>query len=213
MKVAVIACKIMKNEIEKIVKDDSSVEIVEFLDFGLHVYSEELLNTLIQKINSLKGKVDAVFLGYGYCQVLSGIENKVELPVILPQANDCLAILLTPRGYARQKVKEAGTWFMSSGWCERGLEDTVIKELRLDTVRDRGLDPLDIAKMLFQNYTRVLYVDTSVGDRKTNEEKAKEFARTFNLKYEAVEGTLSFLSEEYNKVKTIWTQKRDLKPQ
>ena len=203
MKIGVIACKIMEEEIKSLIKDDHEVKKIEFLDFGLHVNSDDLLSAVIDKINSMKNSVDCIFLGYGYCQVLEGIEDKVDIPVFMPDAPDCIGVFLTPKGYAEQKSKEAGTWFMTHGWCERGYEDTVIKELRLDTVKDThpGIEPMDIAKMLFKNYTKVLYIDTSTGTQDIDHLRSKEFADAFDLKVDSIEGTTDYLKNAYERMK------------
>jgi hypothetical protein len=37
-----------------------------------------------------------IFLAYGYCQSLQGIEDELDLPFVLPQLDDCIQILMTP---------------------------------------------------------------------------------------------------------------------
>jgi hypothetical protein len=85
-----------------------------------------------------------VFLGYGYCQSLKGFDEEFDFPVILPQVDDCIALLLTPERYAEEIKKEVGTWFMTPGWAEVGAE-MVIKELHLAgrsiTARNRSTWP------------------------------------------------------------------------
>ena len=87
-------------------------------------------DTILDRINEMKERVDVIFLGYGYCHSLKGIEEEVDIPVFLPQYDDCIAMLLGPERYAAEVKKEAGTWFMTPGWAEISAE-MVIKELRL----------------------------------------------------------------------------------
>jgi hypothetical protein len=112
--------------------------------------------TIRDEVNKLKERVDVVFLGYGYCQSLKGFDEEFDFPVILPQVDDCITLLLTPERYAEEIKKEVGTWFMTPGWAEVGA-DMVIKELHLDRAERYGKKPLDMARRLFTHYKRGLY--------------------------------------------------------
>lgn len=202
MRLGVICCEIMKPELEKVIAEDPSIEIehLEYLNFGLHVYPQDLRKTVTEKVASLKGQVDAVFLGYGFCQSLEGIEELFDVPVILPQVEDCIALLLGPRNYANQRAKCAGTWFMTPGWCEQGV-NAVIRELRLDTVRNLNKSPMDMCKRLFKSYKRALVIETGAGDPALHEQQAEDFAGNFDLKVEKVPGTTELLQENLAKAR------------
>jgi hypothetical protein len=101
-----------------------------------------------EQLLSIKDKVDVIFLGYGYCQSLKGIEDEFDIPIVMPQLDDCIQILMTPQKYTEEIRKEVGTWFMTPGWAEAGPE-LVIKELKADRVTKYGKDPLEIAKKAF----------------------------------------------------------------
>ena len=109
MKIGVIACDMIKLELEKVLSDHPEVTEIVWLESALHVYPEKMKAAIIDRINEMKERVDVIFLGYGYCQSLKGIEAEVDIPVILPQYDDCLAMLLTPERYAEEKKKECGT--------------------------------------------------------------------------------------------------------
>lgn len=128
-------------------------------------------------------RVDAVFLGYGFCSSLKGIEQEFPFPVVLPQVDDCLSLLLGPERYAEEVRREVGTWFMSPGWAEVGVE-MVIKNNHLERVRKYGKDPIEMAKRLFTHYRRGLYIDTGVGDLEVLLARAAEFCAIFNLSLE-----------------------------
>lgn len=140
MKIGVVACNIMQRELEKLLADMPGVEEIVWLDGALHVHPEKMKETIREEVNKFKGRVDVVFLGYGYCQSLKGLDQEFDFPVILPQVDDCIALLLTPERYAEEIRKEVGTWFMTPGWAEVGAE-MVIKELRLDRAARYGKDP------------------------------------------------------------------------
>jgi hypothetical protein len=193
MKIGVVACNIMQRELEKLLADMPEIEEVVWLDGALHVHPEKMKETIREEVNKLKGRVDLVFLGYGYCQSLKGLDQEFDFPVILPQVDDCIALLLTPERYADEIKKEVGTWFMTPGWAEIGAE-MVIKELRLDRAAKYGKDPLDMARRLFTHYKRGLYISTGVGEEEHSLSKAREFCSDFNLSLECTSAEPTLLA-------------------
>ena len=123
-------------------------------------------------------------------------------PVVMPQMEDCIQILLTPQKYASEIRKEVGTWFITPGWAEAGAE-MVIKETHADRVVKYGKDPLEIAKRLFVHYKRGLFIDTGIGDDEYFIEKANEFCKIFNLTLDRTEGTVTIPEEALETAKKI----------
>ena len=207
MRIGVIACGIMKLELDKLLKKMPVMAEIIYLEVGLHCYPEKLKAAIKEKIVSIKDKVDVIFLGYGHCQSLKGIEDEFEIPIVMPQMEGCIQILITPQKYASAIREEAGTWFMTPGWVEAGAE-MVIKELRADRVTKYGKDPLEIARRLFVHYKRGLFIDTGVGKDEHFKGKAAEFCKTFNLKLEETTGTLSVLEQHLKKAQELAVEKR-----
>jgi len=194
VRIGVVACSIMKGELDPLLKKMPQVAEVIYLEVALHCYPQKMKETVKEKIDLIRDKVDAIFLGYGFCQSLKGIENEFDIPVVLPQLDGCIPILLTPRKYASEIHKEVGTWFMTPGWAEAGAE-MVIKETRSDRIVKYGKDPLSMAKRLFAHYKRGLFIDTRVGEREHFIDKAQEFCNVFNLRLDTTEGTSQILEQ------------------
>jgi hypothetical protein len=195
----------MRQELEKIVSGDPDVTEIIYLDAAIHVNPLKMKEAIKEQIEALKGKVDLVFLGYGFCQSLKGIEDEVDIPVILPQVDDCIALLLTPERYEAEKKKELGTWFMTPGWAEVGVE-MVIKELRLERVIKLGKDPLEMARRLFTHYRRGLYIDTGVGEEDANLTNAVDFCDKLNLRLEKCSAEPYLLEEWFARCKQMGKQ-------
>jgi hypothetical protein len=202
MKIGVIACDIMKRELGKLLADRPEVTKVIFLEVALHVHPEKMKEAIKEQIDSIKDEVDVVFLGYGFCQSLRGIENEVGVPVVMPQLDDCIAILFTPERYAAEKKKEVGTWFMTPGWADIGA-DMVIKELHLDRAKKYGKDPLEMAKRLFTHYRRGIFIDTDVGENEYFVAKAEAFCKDFNLTLERTASQSRILEDVFEKCKKV----------
>jgi hypothetical protein len=183
MRIGVVACDIMKRELDREIERFPEVTRVIYLESALHVRPEAMKQAVMKQIEEIKADVDVVFLGYGFCQSLKGIDKEFDIPVVFPQVDDCISILLTPERRAEEIQKEAGTWFMTPGWAEAG-EEMVFKELQIDRLKQLGIDPLEIAKELFTAYRRGLFIDTGVGDNDYFAGKAKKFCSYFDLSLE-----------------------------
>lgn len=201
-RIGVIACEMIRRELELVLPKFPEITEVVWLQSSLHVDPRELKEKALDQINEMKDRVDVIFLGYAYCQSLKGIEAEVDIPVILPPYEDCLAMLLTPERYAEEKQKEIGTFFMTPGLAEGGTE-MVIRDLHLDRARKHGKDPMDLARMLFTNYRRGLYIDTGVGQNEYFREKAADFCRDFNLVLDETTADTRVVEKELIKCRRI----------
>ncbi|MDR2866741.1 MAG: DUF1638 domain-containing protein [Methanomassiliicoccaceae archaeon] len=201
MRIGLVACDIFEPEFELLTKDDPDFVHKDYVEFALHAYPDDMRTELKKKVNALKGKVDAVLLGYGICQSLGGFAASVDVPTVMFEGDDCICVFLGPKEYAREKKICPGTWFSSPGWAREGMEG-LIKEMHLDSVE--GMDPMIFADMLFESYERSLYIDT--GARSTECDylaRSKEFADKLRLRHEERTCDLSALENLIKKVKKL----------
>ena len=207
MKIGIVACEIMKMELENLLPSFPEVTGVIYLEPGLHANPDKLRAAILAQMRAIEPCVDVIFLAYGFCRSLEGIESELSVAVVMPQMDDCIQILMTPQQYAVEIRKEVGTWFMSPGWAEVGVE-MVIRELHLDRATRYGKDPIALAKRLFTHYRRVLCIDTGVGDPERFRKQARNFCDLFQLTMEKVEGTSCILQEHLDKAREIARQRR-----
>lgn len=208
MRIAVIACDMIKREVARLIENDPDITEVIYLEAALHIHPEKMRDAIVEQINALEGRADAVFLGYGYCQSLKDIEQLVRVPTVLPPYDDCIMFMLTPERYATEIEREVGTWFMSPGWAEVGAH-MVIKELKLDRALKYGRDPMEMAKRLFTHYKRGLFFNTGLPDEELGpyREKAQQFCTDFNLDFEETSVPESpILREELDRCKRLAAQ-------
>jgi len=202
LRIGIVACEILKREIELMTKEDPEIVHREYLEFALHIDSAFLKATVKDKVNSLKGKVDAVFLGYAICQSLRDVTKEVEVPTAMLESDDCIGTFITPAEYEREKRKCTGTWFSSPGWAELGVEGAV-KELHLDSMKDQGYDPMYFLKMLFEGYSRCLYIHTGVENEEQYRTKSEGFAKSLNLRHECRSCDLRVLEKALAQAKEL----------
>ncbi|MDD1756969.1 MAG: DUF1638 domain-containing protein [Methanomassiliicoccales archaeon] len=209
-RIGVVACETFKQEIEHLLQgQDGDVAYKEYLEFGLHEYPEELKRAVVDKVNSLKGRVDAVFLGYGICQSLKGITSRMEVPTVMLDADDCIGALITSDEYERERKKCAGTWYATPFFCEKGeawFEKKLIHDLgeeQARTLEEQGYDNMWFLRQLFNGYSRALFIDTKVGEREYFESLSRKFADKLNLRHESRDGTLEVLEEGLRKTRAL----------
>jgi len=205
--IGVVACDIMKRELGLLLDRFPQVSEVIYLEVALHCYPRKMKEMIKEQIAAVKDKVDAIFLGYGYCQSLKGIEDEFDIPIVMPQMDDCIQILMTPRKYASEIRREVGTWFMTPGWAEQGAE-MVIRETHSDRVVKYGKDPLQMAKRLFIHYRRGLFVNTHAGDTEHFMNRAREFCEIFDLDLDTTEGSLEVLKMHLEKTLEVALRKK-----
>ena len=209
-RIGVVACETFKREIEHLLEGhDDDVAYKEYLEFGLHEYPEELKRSVVEKVNSLKGKVDAVFLGYGICQSLKDITSKMKVPTVMLEVDDCVGALITSEEYEKERKKCAGTWYATPFFCEKGeswFDKKLLKELGEEQVKaleEQGYDTMWFLNQLFNGYSRALFIDTKVGDREYFEALSRKFAAKLNLKHESRDGTLEVLREGLRRTRAL----------
>jgi len=202
MRLGIVACEALKGEIEVLTRGDPDVVCREYLDFGLHAHPENMKKTIIDKVNSLEGKVDAVFLGYGFCQSLTGITKQFKVPTVMLETDDCISILLSPSAYERERKKCAGTLYNTPFFSEAGMA-RIIKDMHLDAPKYQKYGEMWFIKKMFGGYSRCLYVDTGIGDREKHEALSMAIADELNLKHETTEGTVYILREGLERAKAL----------
>ena len=205
MRIGIIACDSFKEEINYLTEGDPDIIFKEYLQFGLHEHPDELKRTVIDHVNALQGKEDAVFLGYGWCQSLKGITSQLAVPTVMIEADDCVCALLTPEGYAEERHKCAGTYYATPYFSKDfGLDRFYNKfcdQLGEELLNELGFDWF--MQKMFDGYSRCLYINTGIEDRSTCEENAKKFASYFGWNYETRHGTLKMIEDALAKTKEL----------
>lgn len=204
MRLGIVACDILKKEIEHLTRDDPDFVVREYLEFALHVYPEDMRVKIEDTVNALKGQVDAVLLGYAVCSSLQGLTEALEVPSVMLEGADCIDALMGTDDYVAEKKNCTGTWFSTPGWADQGVEG-LIKELHLDTVE--GYDPKFFMDMLFESYERCLFVDSGIGDSEGYRRKSEKVAEYLGLRHECRTCGLSGLEEAIKKVKALGASK------
>ena len=196
MRIGIIACETFHRDLDYIIVGDTDIVYKEYLEFGLHEWPENLKKAVIDKVNGLEGKVDAVLLGYGICNSLKDVTKVMRVPTVQLVGDDCIGVMLTQEEYDRERKKCAGTMYhtpyfaeMNKEWFEKKLR------MELPNFEELGISVDWFLEKMFEGYSRVLFIDDGLGGIEKSMELSRRFAADLKLKHECRNGTLAMLKD------------------
>jgi len=183
-------------------KSRDLILLVHVLELGLHSSKIKLQEALVAETLKIESFVDALFIGYCLCgNALADPEtllSRLKVPFFLPQekdhlADDCVGLLIGGRkAYYEEQLKEAGTFFMTSGWTNHWK--TLIE-------KDFGNMGIKMAQRMFRNYKRALLISTPVMPTCQMQENIREFNHLFDCYSETSKGSMDILNNAWQKAK------------
>ncbi|MCC5875963.1 MAG: DUF1638 domain-containing protein [Candidatus Sumerlaeia bacterium] len=124
MRLHLISCEVFVREICAAISSSPHTVDVRFLPKGLHNEGGKAMRRVIQQAidDARDVEHDAVLLGYGLCNNgLVGLRAG-EKPLVAIRAHDCMTMFLGSRKkYTDFFFENPGTYFLTSGWIERGI--------------------------------------------------------------------------------------------
>ena len=215
MKYKLFACEILFREICSLAAVSPNIIDVEFLTKGLHdIGRAGMSSRLAERIAAVdESEYDAILLGYALCSGgVVGLSTKT-IPLVIPRAHDCITLFLgDKKRYEEYFFANAGTYFKTTGWIERGanltqdLPDSVSEKLGLNMsmrqmIEKYGEDNAtflrdQITKMQF--YTKYAFIETGVEPDDSFERQTREQAAERGWKFEKLVGDLSLLRRLLN---------------
>lgn len=201
---AVVACAVMEQELREIDRRAGSiVRAWRFLDPALHNQPTRLqavLQDAIDDVERTEPQVTEIALGIGLCS--RGTEGVVaeRCTLVIPRSDDCIGIFLSdPQGYRRQVLDEPGTVWFTPGWVKHRVAPGPIKLAQLrEELADR-FEPEDVEYLVEMEreallaYSRVCFVDLTIGDTDSTRRQAEHAAREMNWNYERITGDTTML--------------------
>ena len=201
--VVVIACQVLQNMLEQLLPENLA-EQISFMDYGLHRTPSKMTWTLQEAIDSLETP-SLVVLGYGLCgNGLNGIKAGRHT-LLVPRADDCIAILLGSRqAYLREFEAEPGTYYLSKGWLESGSHP--LKEYEEYVGKYGPEDAAWIMDQQYQHYQRLVLIAHSRADLEKYRPQAQAVARycqQWGLRYEEILGSDAYVRRLIELVLTV----------
>jgi hypothetical protein len=192
--IVLIACQVFQHLLEARLPADLTRSIT-FLDYGLHSVPRKLSQKIQELIDDLE-EPSLVVLGYGLCgNGLSGIRAGKHT-LLIPRADDCIAILLGSYQAYKQEFQSApGTYYLSKGWLESGSNP--LSEYKNYVERYGNEQAEWIMDQQYQNYRRLVFVAHSSEDLARYRPQAEEVARfcqRWGMQYEEILGSEDYVN-------------------
>ncbi|MDI6756376.1 MAG: DUF1638 domain-containing protein [Thermodesulfobacteriota bacterium] len=188
----VLACAVMEREIRQFQNGRAEFR---FFDYGLHRTPENMAQTLQIEIDqAAKEEYDGIVLGYGLCSNgIVGISSRKQ-PLIIPRIHDCISLFLgSSESYRDQTARQPGTYYLTSGWIEKG-QTPLSKYEDYSRSYDRET-AMWVLKEEMKHYTRIALINNGVADLSTYRNYARRNADLLGLQYEELQGSLSFFKK------------------
>ena len=219
-KIHVIACAVLKVDLDEMIQGRDEEITLQFLPGGLHDRPWELRERLQEAVDdaSKDARLDRIAVGYGICGMGTVDIRSRGIPLAIPRVHDCISLFLgSDRAYREQFARYPGTYYVSAGWVE-GKTQPQIRDRREREEFQRfaeqyGTDNARAIRRFMdswkRNYQRAAYIDTR-GDGEADSTPggdggakgppdyaamARDMAESFGWRYERVEGSRKLLEE------------------
>jgi len=190
----IIACETVINEILEFMPPDMQYQSVEP---GLHLQPEKLKGVLQKAIDKITADADTIIIGYGLCSMAVIGLRAAKSTLVVPRIDDCIAMLLgSQKNYKAQLRINPGTYFLSKGWIESGIN--LVEEFRKTEAR-HGKRRADIVKdLMLKNYSRLAFINRGYRNAERYRKFARKAADELGLSFEEIAGTAGLLRRMVN---------------
>ncbi len=190
----IIACETVINEILDFIPPDMQYQSVEP---GLHLQPEKLKGVLQKTIDKITADADTIIIGYGLCSMAVIGLRAAKSTLVVPRIDDCIAMLLgSQKNYKAQLRINPGTYFLSKGWIESGIN--LAEEFRKTEAR-HGKRRADIIKeLMLKNYSRLAFINLGYRNAERYRKFSRQAADELGLSFEEIEGTTRLLRRLVN---------------
>lgn len=189
MKMKVIACRVMVDEMRSFLRDDVEVQV---LEISQHVRPKQLKIEIQAAVDRIDGTCEVILLGYGLCSnSVLGLSAK-KSKIVIPKLHDCIGVFLgSHRAYLNEMDREPA-FFLTQGYI-RGYESdqgSPLSELERLTERYGKEKAEMLMNRIMGSYKRLVYIQTpQATDIEGDRAYSKRFADRFQMRYEEVPGT------------------------
>lgn len=213
MRLKLISCEIFCREMCQAIARSPHTIDVEFLPKGLHDIGQAGMSQRLQEaVDRVQPDTyQAILMGYALCN--NGVVGLAarHTPLVIPRGHDCITLFLGSRQrYHDYFHAHPGTYFLTSGWLERGHDVSDLRQLSIQhqTGMDQSYEQLvakygeDNAKYLWEqlgntlkNYGRFAYIAMGVEPDDRFERQARQEAQQRGWEYEQLEGRMTLLDQ------------------
>jgi hypothetical protein len=193
--VVIVACKVFQGLIEKYLPEEFNNPIT-FLDYGLHRVPAKLTLAVQEQLDAIE-QPSMVILGYGLCgNGLDGISAGVHT-LVIPKADDCIAILLgSYQSYIQKFEEQPGTYYLTKGWLESGSDP--LKEYHEVREKYGEREAEWIMDTQYQHYRKLVFIAHNREDLEKYRPRAlqvAEYCKRWGMEYDEILGSEGFVQD------------------
>jgi hypothetical protein len=190
MEPKIIACDVLRDEVEKVAAGRFEIE---FVDALLHDYPDKMRVTYNERIAATPGE-RTILLGCGRCS--NGTVGLKAGPhrLVLPAVDDCIAILLGSRAtYLDEFHRCPGTYYYTRGWIDY-LDDPYKEYLKM--IPKWGEErAARVARLILAHYKRFALIDTGTYNMDDFREYLATVTAFYGLPLEVLPGSFRLLEK------------------
>lgn len=194
MSEVIIACEMLRAEVERALEASGSESPVIWLESALHEHPEKLRTAIQSTIDACTEAT--ILLAFGLCgNALHGVGSKTSR-IVAPRFADCLNMLLSPEECSGTGLRP-GCLYYTDGWfCSR---NTLLDQYEEFAVR-KGYKKADrVYQSMLKNYDAVNMIDSGGGISPDKAERAQALAAQFGLQYGEIPGSNRILGKLFRR--------------
>lgn len=189
MKTLVIACGMVKDEMNQALKTAGKDYPAVYLKPGLDDDPQELRRSIVQEMDKLD-EPSLVLLGYGFSNGALTDFPAGRHTLAAPEVEDAICLVLGSQARRDAFLQECPTYFITDGWM-RG--DALFKNYEKAVEKYGPVKAGKLQKAMMSHYRRFLLIDTGVYDLNKWRPRLEEMAEILGMTVEEVPGDSSLL--------------------
>lgn len=181
-----VACRVMEPELEELRRERCHAEVL-YLEQSLHRTPQKMAERVQALIDQAAGRAQQIVLGYGLCSNgIVGVKARQQ-GLIVPRCHDCISFFLgSPQAYRKDFDAHPGTYYLTPGWlAERKDPLGLIAEYEPRYGRETAEW---VVREELKNYTRIVFINSGIGDVQALRQRARDNADFLNMRYEEITG-------------------------
>ncbi|MCR4963079.1 MAG: DUF1638 domain-containing protein [Firmicutes bacterium] len=161
MTTVILACEILKQEVEAAREKVNCSYPIVYIDGGLHMVPQKLRQEIEKKLQELPPEVDTVLLAMALCgNAIVGFAAPCRL--VVPRMDDCATIFLHQNDERHANLKEKGHFYLNYGYIniKNFVQDDY--DYALEKYGPRRCEKM--TRILYQDYVSVDVVENGAYD-------------------------------------------------
>lgn len=201
MKIAVLACKTIEDEVmyaESIVKSGYDIYTIE----SQHNHPDKFRVAIQSELDKLNG-YRRVLLAFGFCgNTVAGLKTH-SFEMIIPRVDDCISLMLGSRKKREEVCKDHECIFLTKGWLDS--EANIWSEYQHALKKYGPQRAKKVMKMLYSHTDMLSLIDTKAYNINEIMDKSQQIAATFELEFNIIPGTTVYIK---NLLTRPWDEKK-----